>query len=33
MTLMPYLVALSDLLVVGGLILIIAKEAREYRKC
>jgi hypothetical protein len=32
MTLMPYLVALSDLLVVGGLFLIIAKEAKEYRK-
>lgn len=32
MTFMPYLVALSDVLVIGGLFLIIRKEAQEYWK-
>ena len=31
MNFMCYLVALSDVLVIGGLLLILAKEFKEYR--
>lgn len=32
MSFMPYLVALCDVLVIGGLLMIFAKETKEYRR-